>query len=363
MLIRVVRTVCGALVLLVGLPLLLAGGTLWLAMQHRDDAGGYTASLTGISSDGYAVVASDVDALLRQQVPFARAGQTTLRLSARTDSGPAFVGLGRAPDVASYLAGVPYTQLNEVRLARGPLPVVTEPVDGDAAPASPAAQSFWLASSDASGAVEWEPSDLRGQRLALVVMDREPATPVTVQLTAQLRPAWLEPTAWGLLALGTVLLLVAVAAIAWPVRGREIVYVVPPAQVPEIAARLGLPYQEEPAGTGHQAGAVATGVASGTAVAPGQRTPEPVAEPEPAGEPDAVGEADPGGETQAVGEAEAAAEGQAAAEAQVVDEPGPAAGPGALAATLTWPPVAGARETATPTRAAVGDTGPSHAGE
>lgn len=241
MVVRVVRAVTGSVLLLAGIPLLLAGGVLWFAMQHQDPAGGYAAPLATIDIDGYAVVASDVDALLRREAPFARGGRTTLRLTARTDTGPAFVGLARAADVARYLAGVPYAQVDRVRLARGPLPVSTSAVTGAGRPlAAPAEQPFWLASSGA-GALEWRPYERRGEQLALVVMDPAAGPARTVNLTAHLQPEWIGTTAVGLLVLGAVLVVVAVAALAWPRREREIIYVVPPAQMPEIAAHLGVP--------------------------------------------------------------------------------------------------------------------------
>jgi hypothetical protein len=241
MLVRVVRAVLGSVLLLVGLPLLLAGGALWFAMQHQDAGGGYTASLAEVNTEGYALVASDVDSLLRRDVPFARGGRTTLRVTAQTDTGPAFVGLAPAADVARYLAGVPYTQITEVRLARGPLPVAVAPVSGTEPPDEPPyTQPFWLSASGA-GSLEWAPSEMRAQQLALVVMDRDGGAPLTVHVAAEVRPQWLSSATFGSLVLGTVLVLVAIAALAWPSRAREIVYVVPPAQVPEIAAHLGVP--------------------------------------------------------------------------------------------------------------------------
>lgn len=250
MLVRVVRGVIGSLLLLVGLPLLLAGGTLWFAMQHRDSGGAYTASLAGISTEGHAVVVSDVDGLLRRDVPFARSGRTSLRVTAETATGPAFIGLAPASDVADYLAGVPYTRIQEVRLARGHLPVTTAPVAGrDVVPGLPHEQPFWAAASGA-GVLEWVPSEERGRQLALVIMDRSGAAPGTVDLEAELRPEWLSSATLGALVLGGVLVLVAVAALAWPSRSREVVYVVPPAQVPEVAAHLGVVVPPAGAATG-----------------------------------------------------------------------------------------------------------------
>jgi hypothetical protein len=53
-------------------------------------------------------------------------------------------------------------------------------------------------------------------------------------------PRWLDPTTYGLLILGTVAFLIGMVLLFWPRRHREIVYVVEPSQVPEIAARLGI---------------------------------------------------------------------------------------------------------------------------
>jgi len=209
-------------------------------MQYRD-GGGYTAELSQVTTDGYAIVVPDVDDLLRRDVPFARSGRTTLQLTGYTGSGPAFIGLGRWGDVARYLSGVPFDEVEQVRLARGPLPVATRPVAGDVVPLDPPhLQSFWLRSSGASGRpVEWSPAELREERLALVVMHPDARAPLTVELTASLRPEWLSSTTFGLVVLGTVLVLVGGATAAWPVRDRSpVVYVVPSTQVSEVAARL-----------------------------------------------------------------------------------------------------------------------------
>ena len=240
---RVVRAFLGILLLLVGIPALVAGGGLWLAMQHRDAAGAYTAPLEDIDTSGYAVVVSDVDGLLRREAPFVRGGQSTLRLTAQTDAGPAFVGLAPAEDVARWLAGVAYTQITGVSLTRGPLPVSTAHVAGGVAPVGePHLQPFWTASSGPhGGTLAWTPSEARGEQLALVVMDQRGRAPLTVGVTAEFLPRWLNSTTWGLLTLGTILVLFAWVALGWPSRSREVVYVVPPAELAEIAARLGLP--------------------------------------------------------------------------------------------------------------------------
>jgi hypothetical protein len=237
---RVVRTILGILLLTIGLPLLLAGGGLWAAMQHRDAGGAFSGDLEDISTRGYAVVVPDIDGLLRRQAPFARTEQTRLRVTAQTAAGSAFIGLAPPAEAARFLAGVEHSRVDEVRLARGELPVRVAPVAGEAAPATaPGGQRFWLRSG--TQALEWSPADLRGRPLALVVMrtDGQPAQSVSV--TAEVRPGWLNSSTWGLLVLGSVMALLAIALLAWPVRSREVVYVVDPSQVPDIAARLGVP--------------------------------------------------------------------------------------------------------------------------
>ena len=281
MLVRAVRAILGTTLLLLGLPLLLAGGALWYALQHQDSAGGYAATVSRITTAGHAIVASDVDELLRREAPLARSDRTTLRLTAHTSTGPAFLGLAPEGDVAGYLADVPHQRVEEVRLARGPLPVVSTPVSGVGEPASPPSQQrFWLHSSD-TGLLEWSPHELRDQQLAVVVMAPDASAPLTVDLTARVQPRWLDSTTYALLVLGAMLSLAGVLVLAWPAAGREVVYVVPPDQVPELAAELGIPLPRDAAG--YAVPAPPTTVVPGSVVASAPvGSPELVAAPQPA---------------------------------------------------------------------------------
>lgn len=216
---KVVRLVAGVLLLVLALPLLLGGGGLWAVMRHRSPDGSFTAAVDRVSTPGHAIVVPDLDALVRRFDVLARGG-ATLRITARTGTGPAFVGLGPSTNVAHYLAGVPYAHVDDVRPARGPLPVRATAVAGPARPpAAPATQAFWRHTGDpGSGTLSVSVSELRGQRLALVVMAPDAAPALAVDVTAALTPRWLGPGTWGLLVLGTVLLLSGVAVLAWPTR-------------------------------------------------------------------------------------------------------------------------------------------------
>lgn len=237
---RVVRIVLGVLLLTVGLPALLAGAGLWTAMQHRDPGGAFTGKLQNVTMRGQAVVVSDLDAMLRQDAPFARADDTRLRLVAQTPAGPAFVGIARAEHVAAYLGRASYTRIDGVHLGTGQLPVRTSRATGPGGvPSLPSRQQFWLHSG--TGAVDWTPERLRDGRYSVVVMDPNGRSGLPVSLTAELRPGWINSATWGLIILGTLLVAGGMMVLGWPIRRREVVYVVEPSQVPELASRIGIP--------------------------------------------------------------------------------------------------------------------------
>jgi hypothetical protein len=210
---RIVRTAVGMLLLTLGLPVLLVGGALWTAMQHRDAGGAFSGSIERITTPGRAVVVADLDALLRNTAPFTRARDTKLRITARTETGPAMIGLTPAAEAGRYLAGVPYAQVDRVSLTSGTLPVRVTPVAGVAAPAAPPQWTH-----QGAGAVEWEPSLVRGQRLSLIVMHPDARAALTVDLRVEVRPGWLASATWGLLVAGAALIVLGMAALAWPVR-------------------------------------------------------------------------------------------------------------------------------------------------
>jgi hypothetical protein len=227
--VRMVRAGVGGLLLLVAAPLMVAGGALHLVGDRRAADGTFAASIEHLRVDGRAIVVTDVDALLRSGAPFARGGQTTLSISGCGPGGPLFFGLAPFADVERYLAGVAQTRVTRVRLAVGPLPVDATAVPGERElDEPPAAQPFWLGTSSGlirdgrvEAALSWSPAAVRGRHLALVVMNADGSPRVDVGLRAQLRPAWLGPTAAGLLILGGAVALLALVVLAWsPARRR-----------------------------------------------------------------------------------------------------------------------------------------------
>ncbi len=237
---RVFRTILGMLLLTIGLPALLTGAALWVAMQHRDQGGAFSADLQQLSTPGYAIVVDDVDDLLRDNAPFARIGNTQVRLAVSTPAGPAFLGLAPTDQVQKYLVGVPHSTVGTVNLGTGALPVSTTVVAGAHGPTpAPEQAGFWShASSD--GTLAWTPGAAHGP-YSLVVMGPGAKAGLQLNAVAELRPSWLNSSTWGLLTLGTLLVMVGLIALAWPTRRRDVVYVVEPSQVPDLMQAIGAP--------------------------------------------------------------------------------------------------------------------------
>src|SRR4029079_8331564 len=116
---RIARAIVGALLVLLAVPMLIAGAGLWEAARHRDAGGAFEGRTRPIRTVNAAVVVWDLDALLRREAPFARGGNTMLRI----DAPGRFVGLGPRAAVEAYLGNAARLTVNRVRLARGPLPV------------------------------------------------------------------------------------------------------------------------------------------------------------------------------------------------------------------------------------------------
>nr|MDT0660977.1 hypothetical protein [Micromonospora sp. DSM 115978] len=254
---RFVRVATGLLLLSIGLPLLLAGVGLWQAGRHRDDGGSFAATLERIDTTGRALVVPDLDALLRREAPFARSGHTRLRITGQTTDGPAFLGLAPAVDVARYLEPAPHALIERVRITRGPLPsqvrqvAAGAPAAGagaivpgpDALPgpgrvARPGDQFFWTG--HGIGVLDLAVDDLGDGPVSLVVMRPDGGARLGVDLRAELRAGWLDPAVVAVVAAGAVLVILGMAGLAWPVRPREVVFVVEPNQVPVLAGKLGV---------------------------------------------------------------------------------------------------------------------------
>ncbi len=211
---RIVMLVLGTLSALLGLGLLAgAGFTGWANYQQRD--GGYfTTPSERYTVDSYALTSPRlnvmVDAGPAGVDPAAIAGSVLLSGSAADSAQRIFIGIAPQADVAAYLSGVKHSELTEVRFS--PFRAQYREVSGTKPPARPADQAFWTASATGAGTQElkW---NLRSGNWAVVIMNADASSPVTVDLRGGARSDLLWPVFLGLLIGGIVLLAVGVPLI------------------------------------------------------------------------------------------------------------------------------------------------------
>ncbi|WP_251040300.1 DUF4389 domain-containing protein [Arthrobacter sp. ISL-72] len=210
---RIVMLVLGTLAALMGLGLLTAAGAVgWVNFQQRDNGyfttptERYDVATRAISSPGLNVL---IDDELPDLLPVDSAGRVLLRGTAASGQ-QIFIGIGPQEDVARYLANVRHSELSDADFS--PFHAEYRETPGDAVPAAPATQTFWSASAQGTGTqqIEW---DLRAGRWAVVVMNADGGTPVSVDLQAGVRSDLLWPVFIGLLVSGIVLLAVGVPLI------------------------------------------------------------------------------------------------------------------------------------------------------
>ncbi|MFI6823983.1 hypothetical protein ACIBJE_24035 [Micromonospora sp. NPDC050187] len=238
---RFARALAGMLLLVIGIPALVAGGALWIVAHRADPDGEFRARFEPVTTTGHAVVVTDLPDLLRRDAPFVHAGANRLRLTARTADGPAFLGLAPTAEVDRWLGDAPRATLTRVVVARGALPARVEPA-GRAEPADPApgplGRPFWTR--EGVGVLEWNPAEFGDQPLSLVLMHPDGRAGLALDVRAELRPGWLTPARWALPAGGALLVALALLLLLRPPRPREVVFVVEPDQVPILAQRLGV---------------------------------------------------------------------------------------------------------------------------
>ena len=214
---RIATLVIGALLLLVALVLLGAGGTgLWADLGQRD-AGYVTTGTHEFSSSGSALATEETH-LGSPGVGWLYSpgvlGKVRIRVTPVGAGSQLFVGIGRSSDVDRYLAGVGHTVITDFFGNN------MDAVAGGIPRSAPGTQHFWVASSTGAGTqtVKWEPHD---GSWTVVVMNANarPGIGVRADLGARM-PAvlWI---AVGLLAVGAVFLTGGGLLIAGAIRGRR----------------------------------------------------------------------------------------------------------------------------------------------
>jgi hypothetical protein len=214
---RIASVVIGALLMLVALVLLGAGGTGVWADRTQRDAGYVTTGVHEFSTSGSAL-ATEPTHLGSPGVGWLYSpgllGKVRIRVTPASAGPPLFVGIGRSSDVDRYLAGVQHTVVSDFFGDK------VQYIGGGRPRSAPGTQPFWVASSTGFGArtLKWDP---HSGSWTVVVMNANarPGIGVRTDLGARM-PAvlWI---AIGLLVAGAVFLAGGGLLIAGAIRGRR----------------------------------------------------------------------------------------------------------------------------------------------
>jgi hypothetical protein len=169
---RILVVVLGALGVLTGLALLVAGGALTVAAAGQDD-GYLTDPDAPLHSTGHAVTVREVG--VNASVPGVVAdrdllGRVRIRAAGDDPGRPLFVGIGSRADVDRYLAGVGHDEMRDVDL--DPFDVSYRRHAGGPPATPPGDQGFWTVSDAGTGTREvlW---DVTPGEWAVVVMNAD----------------------------------------------------------------------------------------------------------------------------------------------------------------------------------------------
>jgi hypothetical protein len=214
---RIALTITGAIASLLAVALV-AGGALALWGDSRKDDDGYLrtdterfhASTRALATDNLDVDLGDADWLAQSD----DLGKIEVTAESR-DGAPLFVGIARTSDVEDYLAGVPYTTVDDVEVS--PFEADYTRHAGNRHPVSPEHAGIWHESSEGSGrqAINWEIDD---GDWSVVVMNADGSLGVDADVSAGANVPFLDELGWSAIGSGAFALVIGVGLIALGVR-------------------------------------------------------------------------------------------------------------------------------------------------
>ena len=211
---RVVSAVAGSLLVLTGLALAGAGGTLALIGATERDDGFLMTPTTVLASDTFAITSEDAKIDTEgapSWVPAVWLGD--VRIRARSDTGePLFVGVAATSDVEGYLGDVSHDTLSEFRAGNA----VLGTTDGGAPVTGPTDQTFWVAqATGADATLTW---DLQGGDWTVVLMHADGTRGVSADVSTGAELPVVNAVVAVLFVLAGLTLLAGALLIAVPVR-------------------------------------------------------------------------------------------------------------------------------------------------
>lgn len=201
--------VVGIVLSLLGLVVTTGGAAAALLASGQGDEGYFTSRTERYTVASYALVSPQLDAIgegTPERLPF-DVGTLRLRATPAEPDGRVFIGIAPQSNVDTYLKGVHYTELQEVKFQ--PFRPVYRDIPGSSTPASPDGQPMWAASTSGPGPQEltW---NISAGSWTVVVMNADASEGVSADLQAGFRSELIKPAATGLLLAGTLALVLGV---------------------------------------------------------------------------------------------------------------------------------------------------------
>jgi hypothetical protein len=214
---RIALTITGAIASLLAVALV-AGGALALSGDSRKGDDGYLktdterfhSSTRALATDNLDVDLGDADWLAQSD------DLGKIKVTAESREGkPLFVGIARTSDVEDYLAGVPYTTVDDVEVS--PFEADYTRHAGNRHPVSPEHAGIWQESSQGTGrqAIDWEIDD---GDWSIVVMNADGSLGVDADVSAGANVPFLDELGWSAIGSGAFALVIGLGLIALAVR-------------------------------------------------------------------------------------------------------------------------------------------------
>lgn len=212
---RFVRPLIGLLLGAIGLSSMGGAVAAWQLGQHRDADGAFSAELSLVHTDGYAVVVPDLAGTLRRHGAARLLGPTELRISVTAPT-PVVLALAPAAEVNQYLDGVARAAITGVGYSVGAQPVSVTNVAGTAVPPLLADRSTWAV------ATGWLPWTVRTDTpMSLLVLRADGRPGLSVTFSASLQPPGSTLALGGLVFVSGLLLLLVAGYLVRPVSSRR----------------------------------------------------------------------------------------------------------------------------------------------
>jgi hypothetical protein len=214
---RIALSITGAIAGLIATALIV-GGAFALWGDSQKDADGYLKTDTErFHADTRALATENLDVDLGDADTLAESDDLgKIKVTAESRDGKQlFVGIARTSDVEDYLAGAPYTTVDDIEAS--PFEADYTRHNGNRHPVSPEHAGIWTESSQGSGeqTIDWEIDD---GDWSVVVMNADGSLGVDADVSAGANVSFLDELGWSAIGSGAFALIIGIGLIALGVR-------------------------------------------------------------------------------------------------------------------------------------------------